>query len=100
MKYILAYSAFILGMQEGFTQRTIVVIAFALWSIPLSWMRTRFRKEVYETTDWKIVLQPKFFREVQVLCGGIDFKNKKLLFQYRMYLLGFLMIYFVYRFVV
>ncbi len=100
MKYILAYSALLLGLQEGFTPRTIVIIAFALWSVPLTWLRTRFRKMVYSTDDWKIILKPAVAQEVKVLFGVTPAANRKTLLQYRWYLLGFLVIYATYKVVV
>lgn len=97
MKYILAFSAVVLGLNEGFTARTIVIIAFALWSIPLTWIRLRFRQLVYRTDDWKILLQPKFGKEIEVLLGLTHTRNRRLVIGYRLYLLGFLVIYLVYR---
>ncbi len=46
---------------------TIFLVLFLLWSIPMMKYRSEFRKIVYQTEDWKINIQPKFWKELKGL---------------------------------
>jgi len=72
---------------------TIILIAFIVWSFPLSYFRSRFRKMVYRTESWWIIIKPVFFKEIQVLFGFSDHtapSELKLIQQYRVYLLVYI----------
>ena len=47
-------------------QNTIWIILL-LWGIPSTYFRSRFRKIVYATDDWKINIKPLFKKELIAL---------------------------------
>jgi peroxiredoxin Q/BCP len=47
------------------------LILFILWAMPLSIYRSRFRKIVYQTDDWRINIKPVFLKEFRGLFGNI-----------------------------
>lgn len=49
----------------------IILLLFILWGLPLSLYRSKFRKIVYRTTDWKINIKPWFGKEIRALFGNI-----------------------------
>ena len=49
----------------------IWLILFIIWDLPLTIYRSRFRKIVYQTTDWKINIKPVFWKEIKALFGNI-----------------------------
>lgn len=53
---------------------SIITIAFIIWSFPLTYFRSRFRKMVYKTDSWWINIKPVFLKEFKVLLG---FNNQK-----------------------
>jgi peroxiredoxin Q/BCP len=77
----------------------IWLILFIGWGIPLTWFRSKFRKIVYNTTDWKINIKPVFKKEILALLGNtfpenleyIKFRNK-----YRIYLSIYLILFVFY----
>ena len=42
------------------TEKQIVFIILIIWSIPSTYFRSKFRKIVYQTDDWKINIKPLF----------------------------------------
>ena len=72
------------------------LIAFFIWGFPLSIYRSKFRKIVYQTNDWKINIKPLFVKEIKALFGTIYSKNtsyKKARNFYRFYLLVYLVLF-------
>ena len=68
---------------------TIFLVAFFIWSFPLSIFRSRFRKMVYRTNSWTINIKPFFWKELKVLFGFHDaysVSDLKLVNFYRFYL--------------
>ncbi|MBE7439595.1 MAG: hypothetical protein HS115_14150 [Spirochaetales bacterium] len=51
------------------TLQTMWFALFFLWGMPLGLYRSRFRKLVYNTTDWKINIKPVFWKEIKSLAG-------------------------------
>jgi len=49
------------------TIKIIFFILFFIWGIPLGVFRSRFRKIVYQTNDWKINIYPYFIKETKAL---------------------------------
>ena len=76
-------------------------IAFILWGIPSTFFRSKFRKIVYQTDDWKINIQPLFIMEIKGLFLNI-FPNNieyiKVRNQYRVYLTIYLLLFLAYIF--
>ncbi len=50
-----------------FNLKIIFFILFFIWGIPLGIFRSRFRKIVYKTSDWKINIYPYFIKETKAL---------------------------------
>ena len=58
--------------------KTILFIILIIWGIPSTFFRSKFRKIVYQTNDWKInINDPKFGLEKQV-----PFENEHWDYQY------------------
>ncbi|MEL6637242.1 MAG: hypothetical protein AAFW73_13335 [Bacteroidota bacterium] len=69
------------------------LILFFLWGFPLFRYRSEFRQKVYRTDDWKINIQPRFWKEWQGLLGNLypeDEDYLRLRNFYRFYLLVYL----------
>ncbi len=79
-----------------FLKDHIWLILFILWGMPLSVYRSRFRKIVYDTNDWKINIKPLFIKELKGLFGNILPKNTEYLKMrnfYRFYLFIYLLLF-------
>jgi len=76
-------------------------IAFIVWGIPSTFFRSKFRKIVYQTDDWKINIKPLFIKEIKGLFFNI-FPNNieyiKVRNQYRVYLTIYLLLFLAYIF--
>lgn len=70
--------------------------AFMIWSFPLSYYRSQFRKIVYQTDDWKINIKPVFVKEVKGLFQNLYPENDAYLKMrnfYRFYLVVYLLLF-------
>ena len=79
-------------------QNTIWII-FLLWGIPSTYFRSRFRKIVYETDDWKINIKPLFKKELIALFSNslsADQAYIKARNHYRFYLAIYLILFLIY----
>lgn len=77
------------------TFHLVFLIAFIIWSFPLSIFRSRFRKMVYETDSWWINVKPVFWKEMKVLVGlhnRQEIDDLKLITFYRLYLLVYVIL--------
>ena len=77
-------------------------IVLIVWGIPSTFFRSKFRKIVYQTDDWKINIKPLFVKELKGLFFNIFPKNKdyiKVRDQYRLYLLIYLLLFIIYAFI-
>tara|TARA_B100000900_G_C20522978_1_gene693006 strand:- start:341 stop:601 length:261 start_codon:yes stop_codon:yes gene_type:complete len=77
-------------------------IAFILWGIPSTFFRSKFRKIVYQTDDWKINIKPLFIKEIKGLFFNIFPNNTeyiKVRNQYRLYLIIYLLLFLAYIFI-
>ena len=59
------------------SQKTILLIILFIWGFPSTYFRSKFRKIVYDTNDWKINIKPVFIKEINGLFFNILPKNKK-----------------------
>ena len=76
-----------------------VFIILIVWSIPSTFFRSKFRKIVYQTNDWKINIQPLFIKELKGLFFNIFPENRnyiKVRNQYRLYLIVYLLLFLIY----
>ena len=74
-------------------------IALLVWGIPSIFFRSKFRKIVYQTDDWKINIKPLFIKELKGLFFNIFPENKdyiKTRNQYRLYLVVYLLLFITY----
>ena len=76
-----------------------VFILLVVWGIPSTFFRSKFRKIVYQTDDWKINIKPLFFKELKALFFNIFPGNNdyiKVRNQYRLYLVVYLFLFIIY----
>jgi hypothetical protein len=67
--------------------------------MPSTYFRSKFRKIIYETNDWKINIKPLFRKELKGLFTKISSKNKdyiKTRNNYRIYLIIYGILFLVY----
>ena len=77
----------------------ILLIILFIWGAPSSYFRSKFRKIVYRTTDWKINIKPVFFKEIKALVFNIYPENNNYIRvrnYYRFYLLVYAIIFVAY----
>ena len=81
--------------------KTILFIILIIWGIPSTFFRSKFRKIVYQTNDWKINIKPLFKKEIVGLLFNLCPENKEYIKtrnNYRLYLFVYLIIFLVYYF--
>ncbi len=84
------------------TLKQILLLLLITWGIPSTYFRSRFRKIVYQTNDWKINIQPLFKKEIIGLFSNMYPESKDYLQtrnQYRIYLAVYLLLFIVYKLV-
>ena len=70
--------------------------AFMIWSFPLGYYRSQFRKIVYETADWTINIKPVFVKEIKGLFQNLYPENAAYLKMrnfYRFYLAVYILLF-------
>jgi peroxiredoxin Q/BCP len=81
--------------------KTALFILLVVWGIPSTFFRSRFRKIVYQTDDWKINIKPLFIKEIRGVLSNIYPENKEYIRarnNYRAYLVVYLIIFVIYYF--
>ena len=81
--------------------KDILLIILILWGIPSTYFRSKFRKIVYQTNDWKINIKPLFKKELEGLFSNIFPDNKeyiKIRNYYRIYLFIYIILFLIYSF--
>jgi len=76
--------------------KTALFILLILWGLPSTFFRSKFRKIVYQTDDWKINIKPIFIKEIKGLLFNLYPENEDYLKtrnSYRIYLLIYLFIF-------
>ena len=76
-----------------------VFILLVVWGIPSTFFRSKFRKIVYQTDDWKININPFLIKELKALFFNIFPGNNdyiKVRNQYRLYLVIYLFLFIIY----
>lgn len=79
--------------------KTILLIVLFIWGIPSTYFRSKFRKIVYNTNDWKINIKPLFKKEIFALFGNIYPDNTEYIKTrnyYRIYLIIYSIIFLIY----
>ena len=59
--------------------KNFLFILLIIWGIPSTYFRSKFRKIVYKTDDWKINIKPLFKKEIVGLISNIYPGNKEYL---------------------
>ena len=83
-----------------FITENIWLILFFVWGLPLTHYRSKFRKMVYQTDDWKINIKPIFWKELKGLFGNLYPENheyQKLKMFYIFYLSVYFSLFIIYR---
>jgi peroxiredoxin Q/BCP len=78
----------------------LLLILLLIWSIPSTHYRSKFRKIVYQTEDWKINIKPLFRKELIALFGNMYPENTAYLKTrnfYRIYLAVYLVLFLMYQ---
>ena len=84
------------------TFSNVLLFFLFIWGIPSTFFRSKFRKIVYQTDDWKINIKPLFIKEIKGLIYNIypaDNDYKKIRNLYRIYLMVYLLLFISYIFV-
>jgi hypothetical protein len=84
------------------TSTQLLLALLIIWGIPSTYFRSKFRKIVYQTDDWKINIQPLFKKEILGLFSNMYPENPdyiKIRNQYRIYLLIYLIIFILYQYI-
>ena len=84
------------------TDKQVLFLILMIWSIPSTYFRSKFRKIVYQTDDWKINIKPLFKKEIIGLFSNMYPDNKSYLKSrnhYRIYLAAYLIFFIIYKFV-
>ena len=79
--------------------KNVLLIILILWGIPSTYFRSKFRKIVYQTDDWKINIKPLFKKELVGLFSNIFPENKEYIKTrnyYRIYLLIYTILFIYY----
>jgi len=79
--------------------KDILLIILILWGIPSTYFRSKFRKIVYQTDDWKINIKPLFKKELEGLFSNIFPDNKEYIKTrnyYRIYLFIYMILFLIY----
>ena len=82
------------------SEKQIIFLVLIIWSIPSTYFRSKFRKIVYQTDDWKINIKPLFKKEIVGLFSNMYPGNKTYLKtrnQYRIYLVVYLILFIIYN---
>ena len=82
------------------TEKQIIFLILIIWSIPSTYFRSKFRKIVYQTDDWKINIKPLFKKEIIGLFTNMYPDNKtdlKTRNHYRIYLSVYLFLFIIYK---
>ena len=76
-----------------------IFVLLIIWGIPSTLFRSKFRKIVYQTDDWKINIKPLFVKELKGLFFNIFPQNNdyiKTRNQYRIYISVYLLLFIFY----
>ena len=82
------------------TDLQIILIILIIWGIPSTYFRSKFRKIVYQTDDWKINIKPLFKKEIIGLFSNMYPDNNDYLKTrnyYRIYLIVYLILFIIYN---
>ena len=90
---------YLIGYVYLLDMKTVIFVLLIVWGFPSTYFRSKFRKLVYQTEDWKINIKPLFKRELVGLFSNLypeDEDYLKLRNQYRLYLFVYLLLFLFY----
>ena len=73
--------------------KTVLIVLFLLYGIPLFKLRYTWRSMVYRRSDWKINILPWFWHDMAALCTNRYFRDdaeRAMARRFRWYLAGYL----------
>ncbi|MAD59162.1 MAG: hypothetical protein CMB81_02385 [Flammeovirgaceae bacterium] len=79
--------------------KEVLFLFLFIWGIPSTYFRSKFRKIVYKTNDWKINIKPLFRKEILALFTNMYPENREYLSlrnNYRAYLTVYLILFIIY----
>lgn len=79
--------------------KTLLLIIIFIWGIPSTYIRSKFRKIVYKTDDWKINIKPVFIKELTGLFSNLypyNIEYIKTRNHYRIYLCIYIILFLIY----
>ena len=82
------------------TDKQLIFLILIIWSIPSTYFRSKFRKIVCQTDDWKINIKPVFKKEIVALFSNMYPDNKTYLKTrnyYKIYLSVYLILFIIYN---
>tara|TARA_S200000501_G_scaffold377824_1_gene437627 strand:+ start:1177 stop:1458 length:282 start_codon:yes stop_codon:yes gene_type:complete len=82
-----------------FSLKEIILVSLFIWGLPSTYFRSKFRKIVYKTNDWKINIKPLFKKEIMALFTNMYPDNLdyiSLRNNYRSYLTIYLILFLIY----
>jgi len=90
---------FFLKQMINILENNFLLFILILWGFPSTYFRSKFRKIVYKTEDWKINFKPLFTKEILGLFGNMYPNNKnyiKARDAYRLYLIVYFILFVIY----
>ena len=82
--------------------KTLLLIILVIWGMPSTYIRSKFRKIVYKTDDWKINIKPVFIKELTGLFSNLYPSNKEYIKTrdyYRIYLFIYIILFIIYIYI-
>jgi len=82
--------------------KTLLLIIIFIWGIPSTYIRSKFRKIVYKTDDWKINIKPIFKKELIGLFSNLyphNIEYIKTRNYYRIYLFIYIILFLIYLYI-
>ena len=73
--------------------KTLLIVAFLIYGIPLWRLRYRWRSTVYRMTSWKIIVLPWFGKDTAALFTNRYFitpDERRMATRFRLYLAGYI----------
>ena len=80
----------------------LILFLLIVWGVPSTYIRSKFRKIVYKTDDWKINIKPIFKKELIGLFSNLYPRNieyVKTRNYYRIYLFIYIILFLMYLYI-
>jgi len=80
----------------------LILFLLIVWGVPSTYIRSKFRKIVYKTDDWKINIKPIFKKELIGLFSNLYPRNIEYIKTrnyYRIYLFIYIILFLIYLYI-